>query len=126
VIAEARLETEHASRYLVELCRRLGEKGGANPDHGVRVRWTDTQGTLDFGWARCRLSVLPGALEVRAEADDGEALAQIRELVSRHLEQHAGNITITWREDGVPIARTPPEGRDAMRGFHRRMRRESP
>jgi hypothetical protein len=121
MIAEARMKTEQASRYLAELCRRLDQTGRVNPDHGVHVRWNDTEGTIDFGWARCTVVALPEALELHAEAADADGLAQICELISRHVEQHAGSVGI-WRQDGTPVRTTPREGRDAMRAFHRRMR----
>jgi hypothetical protein len=121
VIAEARIDTEHASRYLVELCRQLDEKARAKPELGVRVIWTETDGAVDFGWGRGTVSAGPGTLTVRAEAADRDALREVGELISRHLEQH-GDIRITWRQDGEPVGGERGDGRDAMRAFHRRMR----
>jgi hypothetical protein len=124
MIAEARVQTEQGPRYLAELCRQLDEKARSNPDLGVRVAWTQTDGTIDFGWGRCALSVDASTLTLRLEAADDDGLRHVRELISRHLEKHAGDdeLELTWRQDGKPIADTRTGKRDAMRGFHRRMR----
>jgi hypothetical protein len=124
MIAEARVPTEQATRYLGELCRRLDEKARANPDLGVRVAWTETHGTVDLGWARCTVSADASTLTLRAESSDGDGVRQARELIGRHLEEHAGDdeLVITWWQDGKPVTDTYAGRRDAMRGFHRRMR----
>jgi uncharacterized protein len=124
LIAEARVETEDASRYLVELCEHLNQKAEAKPELGVRVAWTKGNGTVDFGWGRCAMRADEDSLSLRAEADDDDGLRQVRELISRHLQKHAGDdrLTLTWRQDGTAIADSHTGRRDTMRGFHRRMR----
>lgn len=64
------------------------------------------------------------ALELHAEAADENGLQQVRELITRHLERLAGDgeLALTWHHDGAPISDSHAERRDAMRGFHRRMR----
>ncbi len=121
---EARIETGNASRYLDELCRQLDARSHAKPELGVQVEWTDAAGTVDFGWGRCSMRAGETMLELQAEAPDQNGLQQVRELITRHIDKVArdGELPLTWRQDGAPIADAHADRRDAMRGFHRRMR----
>lgn len=82
--AEARVETERASRYLVQLCRHAtrmgphlrhrrrahdGEDMQAPPE--VRhVEWSDTYGLVALSWGQWTMYASPDALTLRAEAAD--------------------------------------------------------
>lgn len=124
LIAEAQVQTEHAARYLAELCGQFDERAKHKPELGVRVEWTETDGSIDFGWGRCEMRADADALAFRAEATDEDGLRQIQELVRRHLEGHgeAGGLMLAWPTSGPPVADSHVEGRDKMRSFHRRMR----
>ena len=122
---ETRIETGNASKYLDELCRQLDARSHAKPELGVQVEWTDAAGTVDFGWGRCTIQARETSLQLHAEAADQDALRQVRELMTRHLEKLASSneLPLTWQQDGAPVASdSHVESRDAMRGFHRRMR----
>ncbi|MFL5829004.1 MAG: DUF2218 domain-containing protein [Solirubrobacteraceae bacterium] len=121
--AEAVVSTEQGPRHLAELCRTLEERAAAMPDRAVKVEWTETDGTIDFGWARCAVHAAATVLTLRAEAKDESALRQVCDLITRHLEGHAGEeqLTVTWLHDGKPIAGDDTGRRDTMRAFHRRM-----
>ncbi len=125
VTTETRIETGNGQRYLDELCRQLDARSHAKPELGVQVSWTDAEGSVDFGWSRCAIRARGSSLEVRAEAADEDALRQVRELITRHLEKLASSneLPLTWHQDGAPVSSdSHVERRDAMRGFHRRMR----
>ena len=124
MIAEAELQTDQANHHLIEICRQLEQKAKANPELGVHVEWSDTNATIDFGWGRCTMHAGATTLTLRAEAADDDGLRQIRELITRHLENQAGDdrLTVTWRQDGATVVDTHTERRDTMRAFHRRMR----
>ena len=105
--AEARVETERPSRYLVQLCKHFDNKGrhlGHRPRaHGggdalalremqavaaqVQVDWTDTQGTVSLPWGRCEMRAVTGVLMLHLEADDEANLGRLQELVSGHIER---------------------------------------
>jgi hypothetical protein len=121
---ETQIETGNAHRYLDELCRQLDARSHAKPELGVRVSWTDADGSIDFGWGRCAIRAGETSLHVRAEAADQDALRQVRELITRHLGKLASNteLPLAWQQDGTPVSNSDVESRDAMRGFHRRMR----
>ena len=67
-IAEARVETERSSRYLVQLCRHFNDEAQAHPEEQVHVEWSDDRGVASFGWGRCTPRADPGALTLRVEA----------------------------------------------------------
>jgi uncharacterized protein len=91
---QARVETDGASHYLVQLCRHFNDKVEARPGVQAHIEWSETDGIADFGWGRCTMQANPDALTVRAEADDEQGLQQIQELVTRVLEKFGAGATI--------------------------------
>jgi Uncharacterized protein conserved in bacteria (DUF2218) len=80
LIAEARIETDRASRYLVQFCHHASEMsrhprmdgpGAQHQPHGQagdqhqpqlgKVEWSDSTGTMSLSWGRCTLSAGPDA-----------------------------------------------------------------
>jgi hypothetical protein len=100
LIAEARVETERSSRYLVQLCRHVSKVGRAHSQTQARVEWSDDRGMITFDWGRCTLRALPGVLTLRAEASDEDALRRIEHRVADRLEQ-------IGRRDRLAVAWTP-------------------
>lgn len=112
--AEARIETERPSRYLVQLCQhaaKIGESHGHRPvshvsgeavGHGdveVRAEWSETLGTLDFGQrGACTLQATTDALVIRVEAADEENLRQIQRVLSSDVERigRRDELTLHW------------------------------
>jgi hypothetical protein len=121
--AEARIETERASRHLVQFCRhasqmrrhlghgrRTHDAGEASPE--VRgVEWSDTDGTVTFGRGRCVLQATPEALTVRVEAGDDEDLRRLQALVAKRLETIGTreHLAVTWHT-GRMLNLVPPSG----------------
>jgi hypothetical protein len=120
--AEARIQAERPSRYLVQLCRHassinhkiLSRHAGqvrARPE--VRhVEWTDTDGTLTFSWGRCAVQAGPDTLTVRAEAANEENLQGIQDLITRNLERFGrrDHLKVTWRRPVAPGAQASEGG----------------
>jgi hypothetical protein len=119
--ADAEVPTDRATRYLVQLCRHLGNKGRhlshrprmhGSADSGrplteaeaarVRVEWTETRGDVDFGWGSCTLTGTPDALLVHAEAADEESLQRIRDVITVHLGRFSRRDPLTVRWQGEP------------------------
>ena len=100
LIAEARVETERSSRYLVQLCRHVSKVGRGHSQMQARVEWSDNHGMIRFDWGRCTLRALPGVLMLRAEASDEGALRRIEHRVADRLEQ-------IGRRDRLAVAWTP-------------------
>jgi hypothetical protein len=116
--AAARIETDHPSRYLTQLCHHtaalaLGE-GGRTPRHRVQVEaeWTETYGVLDFGrWGKCTVEATDIALLLRVDAGAEQCLCRIEEIITAELIRLArrDDLTVAWRRISVP--RTPPPHR---------------
>ncbi|AZQ39087.1 DUF2218 domain-containing protein [Streptomyces cyaneochromogenes] len=124
-ITEARVETDRPSRYLVQLCKHLSNKGrhlghrprshhggasaaptdghrppGLRPDQ-IHVEWSDTQGVLTLPWGRCTLHAERDALVLRAEGDDEQGLRRLQELVTTHLDRFGRRegLQVDWQDE---------------------------
>lgn len=128
--AEARVETERPSRYLVQLCKHFNNKGrhlGHRPRahngedaQALRemqevaaqadVEWSDTRGTVSLPWGRCTMQTTSNALTVQVEAVDEENLRRLQELVAEHVERFGRReqLKVTWQEPEVST--TSPGG----------------
>jgi hypothetical protein len=100
LIAEAHVETERSSRYLVQLCQHVNKVGQAHPQMQADVEWSGDRGAISFDWGRCRLHALPGVLELRAEASNEEDLRRLQHRVADRLEQigRRDQLTVTWTQ----------------------------
>lgn len=96
--AEARVETEHSSRYLAQLCRHISKVARARPQMHAHAEWSDDRGEISFHGGRCTLRADPGVLTLRAEAPDEESLRQIEQRVADRLERfgRGEQLTVTW------------------------------
>src|SRR6266567_804763 len=117
--AEAAVDTEHPSRYLVQLCTHASKMGGHVPhrprshagggDQPPEMRyaeWTDTEGIVTLSWGRWTMHATPGTLTLRAEADSEENLRRIQELVTARLEKFGrrDHLTVNWHRTQAPAA----------------------
>lgn len=108
--AEARIETERPSRYLVQLCKHaaaMGAGGGghpprlhARPDVRVSAEWSESRGTITFDpWGRCTAEANLNVLTLRVEAADDENVRRIQDILTRDLDRFGrrDNLTVRWR-----------------------------
>ena len=133
-ILEAQIETERASRYLVQFCKHAAAmgSGGHSPRmhlHGtvarrevqVAAQWSDTRGTVTFTpWGLCTLATDAGVLTVRIDTADEDGLAQIRDVVTRDFVRFSQRdpLTVTWQRSDDPGA-APFRPTDAVTSGHR-------
>ncbi len=116
--AEAHIETERPSRYLAQLCRHVDNiystdrdlhnqrhnhvagEAQERPRLPVHVEWSETRGTVTFGEGKITMQASPGALTLRTEAADEEALRRIQDLVAGLLGRFGrrDHITVTWQQ----------------------------
>jgi len=98
LIAEASVETEFSSRYLVALCRHFNHKAQSHPEFRAHVEWSENHGVASFGWGRCELRADPGVLSLRAEGPDEEKLHRVEGIVTEHLVRFGrrDHLTVTW------------------------------
>lgn len=81
----ARVRTDKASRYLVQLCKHFG--------HRVPAEWTATDGVVRFEPGTCRMTATGDALSLSCESAAPEDLAVVQDVVASHLVRFA------WREE---------------------------
>jgi len=118
--AQAQVQTERSSRYLVQLCRHaaaMGDTRGhwkhvgdsmAGHEVQLHAEWSDTHGTLVFApVGRCTLQASSDALLLCIEATDEDNLRRSQEVITRNLERFGrrDHLTVTWRQGGEPAAR---------------------
>jgi hypothetical protein len=103
LFAEARVETERSSRYLVQLCRHVSKAARAHPQMRAHVEWSGGRGVIGLDRGRCMLHALPGVLTLRAEAPDEDTLRRVEQRVGGRLEQ-------IGRRDHLTVSWTPPQG----------------
>ncbi|ALV33080.1 DUF2218 domain-containing protein [Streptomyces sp. CdTB01] len=118
LIAEARVETERASRYLDQLCRhaqqmgrhphyRPGAHGGDDthrPPEVRHVEWSDTDGTVRLSLGRWILQATPDALVLRVEAAGEEDLQRMQDLIAARVEKigRRDHLSVTWQQSEAP------------------------
>ena len=83
-VVEARVETEHASKYIAQLCKHFR--------HKVPAEYDEISGEVDFQPGRCELKAEAGALFMRCETDDEENVGRLKFILEDHLKRFA------WRE----------------------------
>ncbi len=78
MISEATVATERSASYLKRLCHHFQMK--------VPAEYDAVRGRVQFPMGVCELWAEAEALRLRAEAEDGAALARVKEIVGSHLE----------------------------------------
>jgi len=96
-VTTARYPTEHASRYLQQLCKHFA--------HKIEVEFTETTGRCVLMSGLAELSADPQALHVRITAEDAKSLIQSRFVIDSHLVTFAhreGFLGLGWQvEEGA-------------------------
>jgi hypothetical protein len=103
LIADARVATDRAGRYLVQLCRHVELAARGRPQMRAHVEWSDDAGVISLGPGRCTLRADSGVLALRAEAPDEETLRHIQQRIADRLEQigRRDRLTVTWMPSGA-------------------------
>jgi hypothetical protein len=86
----ATLATPLAGRYLAQLCKHF--------QHRLPVTLDDGAGHIVFEAGDCRCQAEAGTLTLRLEAPDAPRLAQVQDVVARHLLRFAfrESLAIDW------------------------------
>jgi hypothetical protein len=119
--AEAHVQTERPSRYLVQLCRhahQMGQRrlhrarthGGGDtqaPPEVQHVEWSDTHGIVRLSLGQWTMEATPDTLTLRAEATNEKDLQRIQDLVAGRLEMigRRDRLTVTWQRPDAPTLR---------------------
>ncbi len=82
--ADARVNSDKASRYLIQLCKHFAHKTPAEYD--------GTQGRVDFRPGLCLLTASANELVVTCEASTASELDRVKYIVEDHI------VRFGWRE----------------------------
>lgn len=91
LVSRARIETDAASRYLQQLCKHFA--------HKLPVAHDESAGRISFPMGLCRLAADPAALTLTLSAPSPAEMAQLQDVVIRHLERFAfrEQLAVDWR-----------------------------
>ena len=103
--AEARIQTDRASRYLIQLCRHTAHISGRRHGAGAamatprRAECSDTDGLIEFAGGRCTLRATGEELILLAEADDQQRLRLMQDAIAARVRQigRRDQLSLTWR-----------------------------
>ena len=90
--SSATVPTEHASRYMVQLCKHFG--------HKIPTEWNDHEGKITFAMGEVALRAGPQTLMMVASAADAERLARVEQVTDSHLKRFAfrePEMAVEWR-----------------------------
>ena len=84
------IATDHASKYLQQLCKHFG--------HKVPVEFNETDGKIVLSFGACALVATPSELKMTATADASN-LSKLERVMGDHLTRFAfrENLTPTWQ-----------------------------
>jgi hypothetical protein len=90
--AEARVVTEHASRYLQQLCKHF--------QHKLPATFDPTAGEIVFPLGPVKLAADAEALTLAVASPTQAELAQLEDVVARHLVRFAFRepLEVSWRD----------------------------
>ncbi|MCA0356802.1 MAG: DUF2218 domain-containing protein [Proteobacteria bacterium] len=89
--SHARVATEKAARYMIQLAKHWS--------HKFEVRYDDTSAYFPLPLGTCRMSAHRDGLDITVEAADLEALSALEDVVAKHLDRFAfreGELKYGW------------------------------
>jgi hypothetical protein len=90
--SNAMVRTDHARRYMVQLCKHFG--------HRVDATFGEREGKIAFEIGEVRLRATPENLLMEAESPAAEALDRLEQVVANHLQRFAfrePELAVQWR-----------------------------
>lgn len=90
MLSEARVTTHRPATYLQRLCKHFQVK--------VPTEYNKEHGAIQFAMGGCEMRVEPETLVLQVTADDEAALAQVKHIVTDHLERfgHHDRLKAHW------------------------------
>lgn len=95
-VVEAQVQTELASRYLVQLCKHFA--------HKVATNYDTNNGRVDFQPGSCVMRADGNQLHLRCEAKTEPDMHIVKNVVEGHLLRFARNETIAVTWSAQPVA----------------------
>jgi hypothetical protein len=88
---QAHVQTEHASRYLQQLCKHWS--------HRFQVEFDPTHGVVHMDGADCIFGAGSQALTLTLQGEDEQTVEPLSDVVTRHLKRFAfrEEIEVDWQ-----------------------------
>ena len=92
VRSETAIATEHASRYLQQLCKHFA--------HKIPATFDEHAGHVSLKVGECRLKAEGTTLHILLEAPNAEDMEQLKDVVVRHLVRFAfrEELAVDWQD----------------------------
>jgi predicted O-methyltransferase YrrM len=87
--------TDHASRYLQQLCKHFG--------HKMQVSFDERAGEITFPFGHCAMMALDGQLQVTLTARDHDTLDRLSQVVVSHLVRFAFREDLAFSWSPAPV-----------------------
>jgi len=89
--SHADVATEHASRYLQQLCKHWA--------HKFPVEFNPTHGSIDLSLGRTVMDADASALHITVSTDEGGSLERLESVVADHIKRFAfrEELTFEWK-----------------------------
>lgn len=114
----AAVGTPNASRYLQQLCKHF--------THKLPVAFDERSGEIAFSIGQCRLTARDGLLRLSLASEDEEKMAQLQDVVVRHLLRFAfrEELAVAWHEPLLGEHAFDERVQSVLDAYHQRMREE--
>lgn len=89
--SQAIVQTEHASKYLTQLCKHWA--------HKFEVSFDPVLGRIALPMGTCTLTATPAALQVDLDGVEGADMSRFEDVVADHVNRFAhreGELTFPW------------------------------
>lgn len=89
--SQAVVQTEHASKYLTQLCKHWA--------HKFEVSFDPVLGRIALPMGTCTLTATPAALQVDLEGDEAADMSRFEDVVADHINRFAhreGPLAFPW------------------------------
>ncbi|MCG8492182.1 MAG: DUF2218 domain-containing protein [Sneathiellales bacterium] len=90
------IETEHASKYLNQLCKHFA--------HKVEVEYDDVKAHVSFIPGPCKMLSKDGLLIVEGQSELDQGLLIIQSIIDQHIKKFAWReeLSLDWKNGPVP------------------------
>jgi uncharacterized protein len=95
LISTAKIETDHAGKYLVQLAKHWSHRF---PD----LTWNETRAEIPFPTGQCVFTSKENVLSIALTVPDEETASRLENVVAEHLKRFAfrDSLEIVWRRTG--------------------------
>lgn len=112
-VLQAQIQTDRASRYLVQFCKHAAAMGSGSHSARMHMRrevhvaaeWSETSGRVTFGpWGEATLTADSNSLLVRIDAADEDGLTRVRDIIGGDFARFSRRdpLVVAWQRLDSP------------------------